>query len=86
MKSKIFTIATFSLVSGKLLDFKFFVDENLKRENICATIKEFMNDINPKYSIYVSPKIWDTDEIKTYQEIKAILEKAIKKPKDETGI
>ena len=84
MKSKKVTIDTFSITNNKLLVFYFNVSENLKRENIHATIKEYMADINPKYSIYTSPKLWDVDEIKTLKEIKEILVKTIKpvEPRD----
>ncbi len=75
MKCKIFTIDSFNVSNKKLLGFNFCVDESLKKDSIMATIKEFMAEINPKYSIYVSPATHDCDKenIKTLKEIKQIL-------------
>jgi len=75
MKCKVLTIDSFNVTNKKLLGFNFCVDESLKKDSIMGTIKEFMDEINPKYSIYVSPKIHECEpeNIKTFQQIKQIL-------------
>lgn len=76
MKVKMFSLDTVTN-GGKVVDYKFPISVKEEKSNVLSKIKEMMSRLGRPYSIYVSPKEFENDDIKSFDEIEEFLKKSL---------